>query len=272
MDDIAKVWKKKRSSVLASIRERGVLYVSVREKGICDFEYEGDLTGGFLVVNKGNIVSLVGSPSNKHSVVEHDRTGVYTKESGPLAGQPFRVQLGSTWKTVIYASALQLGWTPSDHLDNYNNMFKYSTTYYFPRADHIPKTDTTPLQWAGTMSENRASVWLLSHLTEKLSFEQKKEIAEKVGLIQQEGESKKVYKKRLGLDIRKVWIPSLAFEKAKEEVLLEMADGEQRTNVISLEYRPDFDEEKAKEIIAQSYKNAGKGRKAKWRKIIKRKF
>ena len=69
---------------------------------------------------------------------------------------------------------LQLGWTPSDHLDNYNNMFKYSTTYYFPRADHIPKTDTTPLQWAGTMSENRASVWLLSHLTEKLSFEQKR--------------------------------------------------------------------------------------------------
>ena len=45
-----------------------------------------------------------------------------------------------------------------------------------------------------------------------------------------------------------------------------MADGEQQTNVISLEYRPDFDKEKAKEIIAQSYKNAGKGRKATWRK------
>ena len=45
-----------------------------------------------------------------------------------------------------------------------------------------------------------------------------------------------------------------------------MADGEQRPKFISLEYRPDFDEEKAKEIIAQSYKNAGKGRKAKWRK------
>ena len=102
---LQKYGRRKRSSVLASIRERGVLYVSVREKGICDFEYEGDLTGGFLVVNKGNIVSLVGSPSNKHSVVEHDRTGSLHKGKWSLAGQPFRVQLSSTWKTVIYASA-----------------------------------------------------------------------------------------------------------------------------------------------------------------------
>ena len=138
-----------------------------------------------------------------------------TQRKGPLAGQPFRVQLGSTWKTVIYASALQLGWTPSDHLDNYNNMFKYSTTYYFPRADHVPKTDTTHLQWAGTMSENRL-VYGCSLILQKTLFEQKKEIAEKIGLIQQEGESKKVYKKRLGLDIRKVWIPSLTFEKQKK--------------------------------------------------------
>ena len=265
---IAMVWKKNKiSSVLDTIRELGVLYVSVRQEGICDIEIEGKLTGGFLILNKGNIISLVGSPTNQHSVVEHDRTGVYIKNSGPYSGDPRREQLGSTWKTIVYASALQMGWVPSDYIDNYHNMFKYTTEYYFPGADHIPKSDLSTLHWAGTKSENRASVWLLSHLTDRLSWEQKKEVAEKVGLLQEEGESTKKYKHRLKyIPINKSWIPSLAFEKAKEEVLLEMSDGEQKIHLMSLEYRPDFSEEEAKTKIENNYLGSKKDNRAKWRK------
>ena len=266
---IANVWKKgKIFAVLETIRERGVLYVSVRQEGICDIEFEGALTGGFLILNKGNIISLIGSPTNQHSVIEHDRTGIYIKNSAPYSGDPHREQLGSTWKTIIYASALQMGWVPSDYLDNYNNMFIFNKTeYYFPRADHLPKSDFTTMHWAGTQSENRASVWLLSHLTDRLSLEQKKEIAEKVGLLQTEGESLKDYKNRLkDIDINKSWIPSLAFEKAKEEILLEMPDGVQKINLMSLEYRPNFSVEKAQNKIDSNYNQSENKNKAKVRK------
>jgi hypothetical protein len=102
-------------------------------------------------------------------------------------------QLGSTWKPVVYDAAIQLGWTPVDVLDNRKNAFHFEGTWYYPRPDH-ESTDFVSMSWAATRSENLASVWLLAHLSDRLTPDQLRDVATRVGLGPQgENESREAY-------------------------------------------------------------------------------
>ncbi|MCL2208015.1 MAG: penicillin-binding protein [Fibromonadales bacterium] len=91
-------------------------------------------------------------------------------------------QLGSSWKPLLYALALKLGWNPFDELENEYNLFTYGGTVYFPRPDHLDKGALVSIAWAAVRSENIASVWLLEHLLDKLSLEEIRALAEKNGI------------------------------------------------------------------------------------------
>jgi len=88
-------------------------------------------------------------------------------------------QLGSSWKPFLFALALKFGWKPLDELENEYNLFTYGGTVYFPRPDHLDKSQTVSIAWAAVRSENIASVWLLEHLLDKLSTEEIRNLAEK---------------------------------------------------------------------------------------------
>jgi len=74
------------------------------------------------------------------------------------------------------------------------------------------------LNWAGIKSENVASVWLLYHLCDRLSPAQFKELAERVGLAREAGESYGDYTRRIrddfGVMVNGRTLRALAFETA----------------------------------------------------------
>ena len=81
-----------------------------------------------------------------------------------------RRQLGSTWKPLLLSAALQLGWTPTDELDNRRAVFPFEGSFYAPNPDHEPDPFVS-LGWSSVRSENLASVWLLFHLVDRLDDE-----------------------------------------------------------------------------------------------------
>jgi len=106
-------------------------------------------------------------------------------------------QLGSIFKPIVYAAALQLKWNILDPLKNRREIFRFEGTSYLPRPDHKPKSDKVSMAWAGTKSENLATVWLLYHLTDHLNMSEFRQVADLVGLGRKEGESYQAYKGRI---------------------------------------------------------------------------
>src|SRR5690606_20663758 len=79
-------------------------------------------------------------------------------------------QFGSSFKPVVYAAALELGWHPLDPIPNRRQPFQLGNLVYIPKPDHPPE-DTVSLAWAGRRSENIASVRLLYRLFDKTGFD-----------------------------------------------------------------------------------------------------
>ncbi len=138
-------------------------YVLVSVKNIdsegnlsCDLETRPTVQGGAIAIDKGEIMALVGGFSTN----EYNRA-IFAQR-----------QPGSTFKTPVYYAGLQLGWTALDAISNVRDVFVWQNQYYYPRPDHRPKTLETTLIGAGTKSENLASVWILRHLTDKLTYAQ----------------------------------------------------------------------------------------------------
>jgi membrane peptidoglycan carboxypeptidase len=104
--------------------------------------------------------------------------------------------MGSTWKPLVYHAAIELGWAPDDLLDNRRQVFPYSTTSYAPSPDHQGQ-DAVSLAWAGSRSENVASVWLLYHLTDRLDEQQVADLAAALGLARGQDETKEAYRLRI---------------------------------------------------------------------------
>ena len=148
-------------------------------------------------------------------------------------------QLGSVWKTVIYAAALQLGWSPLDLLDNHHSAFPFEGVWYYPRAAHNAP-ESMSMAWAGVHSENRASVWLLYHLTDRLSVDQLLDISTRVGLGRQPDETHKEYIVRIrdkyGVISTKKWIRAVAFNRARRSMLAAMEEGDEKLALLSLFY------------------------------------
>ena len=164
------------------------------------------LEGGIVVLKEGMIKTMVGGFFNRF----FNRT-VDAKR-----------QLGSIFKPVVYAAALQLKWNILDPLVNSRDLFRFEDTFYLPNPDHEPKSGAVSMAWAGAKSENLATVWLLYHLTDRLNMGEFRRVADLVGLGKNEGETYEAYKNRIrdgyGVIINDQAMREAAFEEAKKQV------------------------------------------------------
>ncbi len=225
-----------RSSDVTALREAlpdgAVVWVSVRDPELCDLEVRPELQGASVLLEKGRIRALVGGNDNRNF---NRATSAYR-------------QLGSTWKPLVYAAALQLGWTPDDVLDNRLATFHFETVWYWPGADHNGE-DAVSLAWAGTRSENVASIWLLVHLIDRLDETELMALAARVGLARGEDEARSDYIRRVRDDDGVISTasrrPQLAFVAARQDVLGTLDDPMERLDLQSLLYGRGVDRERA---------------------------
>lgn len=153
--------KKSKRTLLSSISAGDYVLASVsnvNQDGTlqCDLEVRPRVQGAALVLDKGKIVAMAGGFSSN----EYNRA-LFAER-----------QPGSTFKLPVYYSALQLGWTVLDPIPNMRDVFHWQEEYYFPRPDHPQQTLETTILGAGAKSENLASIWVLRHLLDKISFNQ----------------------------------------------------------------------------------------------------
>lgn len=218
----ARVYGVQSSQLYRFLRTGDVVRVRFDEKKSCIVMVNHELNGGLLAVQNGGIVAMVGGKSNK------DLNRALSSER----------QLGSVWKTVIYSAALQLGWSTLDQLDNLHNAFYFERVWYFPGAAHKAE-DFVSMNWAGTHSENRASVWLMMHLSDYLTVSQLEELAKIVGLAKREDETSQEYRIRIrdryGVISTHKDLEQIAFAHAKRDVLSKV-DEDVRAPLMALEY------------------------------------
>ena len=230
-------WRTATKAEVQALREAipagRYVWASLREDGICDLEVRPELQGAVLALDQGRIRAMVGGNDNRNFNRAIDA----------------KRQLGSTWKPVVYHAAIQLGWTPVDVLDNRRNAFHFEGTWYYPRPDH-ESTDFVSMSWAATRSENLASVWLLAHLTDRLTPDQFLDVATRVGLgPRMESESREAFIGRIRDDGGVISTPGradeIAFYAVKNEVEESVPEAE-RIEVRSLAYGRGADSELAK--------------------------
>lgn len=133
----------------------------------CDFERKPRIQGALIVLDKGKVISMVGG----YSPHEYNRA-IFAKR-----------QPGSTFKTLTYYSALQLGWHVLEPLLNVRNVYNWQGQFYYPRPDHPPESIETTFAGAGAKSENLASIWLLAHLLDKLTYDQFRDLLDELEIM-----------------------------------------------------------------------------------------
>jgi membrane peptidoglycan carboxypeptidase len=165
-----------------------------------------ELNGGIVVLREGMIKAMVGG--------FHDR---YFNRAVDA-----KRQLGSIFKPLVYTAALQLKWNSLDPLINQKDLFHYQATNYVPRPDHDPESDKISMAWAGVMSENLATVWLLYHLTDRLNMSEFRQVVELVGLDRRQDESYKAYVERIrdkhGVVVNEAAVMGAAFDVSTKEI------------------------------------------------------
>jgi len=165
-----------------------------------------DLEGGIIVLKNGMIKAMVG--------------GFFDRYFNRAADA--KRQLGSIFKPLVYTAALQLRWNNLDQLNNVPDLFKFENTFYIPKPDHEPKSNKVSMTWAGTKSENLATVWLLYHLTDRLNMSEFREVIERLGLAREKTETYNEYARRIrdtyGVVVNQEVLMEAAFEEAKREI------------------------------------------------------
>ena len=223
--------------VLASVRE-------IAEDGavVCDIEYRPQLQGAVTVVQDGALIAMLGGTDNRN----------YDRSNAPR-------QLGSTWKPLVYHAALEMGWLPTDLLDNRLAVFSFGTVFYYPKADHTPNPEVT-MSWAGVRSENLASVWLLYHLTDHLSITQLDGLAKMLDLAPRAIESEGAYRRRmqeLGVLQSRRRLAEVQFLKGRTAFLQTVEDWrypEDKVSVQSILYGWGFESERRRWQSKPAYK------------------
>lgn len=164
------VGEKDYQAFLEQLRIGDTVWVSIRgrqeDQLRLDLEKFPELKGGALVIKDGTIRAMAGGVQNRFF-----NRAIYARRT-----------MGSSFKPLVYSAALQLGWNSGDRLRNTRDVFVFHNTPYFPRPDHHSPFDYVSMSWAGVKSENVASVWLLSHLCDRLSSEQFWEVAAHVDM------------------------------------------------------------------------------------------
>lgn len=172
-----------------------------------------ELEGGIVVLSRGVIKAMVGGYFNRffNRAVDAKR------------------QLGSIFKPLVYSGALQLKWNSLDTLMNARELYRFEKTYYVPRPDHDPKSDQVSMTWAGVKSENLATVWLLYHLTDRLSAGEFREVVKVLGLDRGDDESYREYVERIrdehGVVVNREALMEAAFEESKKEIEADLIFG-----------------------------------------------
>lgn len=212
-------------AVAEALKVDSLVWVSVKsieeDRLTCDLELRPELQGAVMVLQDGEIRAMVGGNDNRN----FNRTTALR-------------QMGSTWKPLVFHTALQLGWSPAAQLDNRRNVFPFSTTYYYPRPDHDPD-DVVSMSWAGVRSENLASVWLLYHLTDHLDGQAVAKLAASLGLARAEGEDEKAYRTRiqkLGVLPTRGRLAEIDFLMARDQLLKTGVRADDRLALQSLYY------------------------------------
>lgn len=196
-------------ALASALTDGSVVWVSVRSvssegEASCDLELRPRLQGSVVVLQDGEIRAMVAGNDNQN----------FNRATA-------RRQFGSTWKSLIFHAALQLGWSPDEPLDNRRNVFPFSTTFYYPRPDHTPEP-VVSMSWAGVHSENLASVWLLYHLTDRLDGAQLAELARTFNLARLPDEPEQEFRTRIqkaGILPTRARLREGMFLKARQEVL-----------------------------------------------------
>jgi membrane peptidoglycan carboxypeptidase len=227
-----------RDRVVARLASGDPVFVSVRsadgEERLCDLEHRPELQGAVMLLEEGRIRAMVGGSENR----DFNRS-INAKR-----------QLGSIWKPVLYNAALQLGWAPTDAVDNRSNVFHFEGTWYYPRADH-ENTPWPTLAWLGPRSENLGSIWLLMHLMDRLTHPQFEAVARSLGLTRTEDEEYAAYVRRIrddnGVISTQGRLNEIAFTASKLDVLESMPVDEQETREVrSLFYGRGLDAERTR--------------------------
>lgn len=192
----------KGSVLLASVKDT----VKVDGAVPCLIETEPVLQGALVAMQNGEVVA---SQAGFHNT-GFDRSFKAKR------------QLGSSWKPILYAAALNYHWHYLDELENEFNLFQYENDFYFPRPDHKNKGETVSILWAAVRSENIASIWLLDHLLDKLSIEEFMGVAAENGYLKREDEAFDDYRKRLrdqhGLYLNETAKQEIEFSKAQKSL------------------------------------------------------
>jgi penicillin-binding protein 1A len=194
-----------------------------------------------------------------------------------------RRQFGSSFKPLVFAAALELGWHPLDPLPNGRQAFQLGNLIYFPKPDHAPE-DTVSLAWAGRRSENIASVYLLYHLFDKTDFSGFWEQCRALGLDPDNFSSREEYERfvrdSLGVVLDADHLRELRYQKAAEDLAVDLTfDGRLREAGVlrSLPYGLGFarqraalgsqdDESRARRIVLARNYLAFAGRASAWRR------
>lgn len=174
-----KGWQKVLQGLLKEIKVGDVLYTEVLEydadkhEAVVELMKRPHVNGGLIAIDKGEVRAVI-SGFDTHGF----------NRSVAAKRQP-----GSVFKPVVFFAALQLGWSILDRLDNERQIFPFQGRFYYPRGDHDSPYRECSMLWAGTTSENMASVSLTSRLVEKLNFDQYKQLMGTMDLLPHPGEA-----------------------------------------------------------------------------------
>lgn len=204
--------KQDQAILVKELREGDRVWVSVSqvadglEPCLLRLEKYPKVQGGAIVIQKGKIKSIAGGTENRfyNRAIHARRT------------------MGSAFKPLVYAAALQLGWNSADPLKNTRDVFVYHGKPYFPRPDHVSHNNWVSMSWAGVHSENVASVWLLANLCAKLSPAEFRDVAGAVGFVPKvvdgDNEPYRSYKARIrdryGIHVNKNALRKVAYSEA----------------------------------------------------------
>lgn len=176
--------------LLEKIKVGDIVYTEITEydeethEGVAELRRRPNINGGLIGVDEGEVRSVVSGFDS-----EGFNRAVFATR-----------QPGSVFKSVVFFGALQMGWTILDRLANERQLFTFQGKFYFPRGDHASPYDDVSMLWTGTKSENLATVYLTSHLLDKLNFEEFKELMGRLDLLPKDGENPRDYHFRVAKD------------------------------------------------------------------------
>ena len=188
---VSRGYKHYLTEIIEKIRPGDVLFVQVKEydrqknEAILELQKRPLISGGMIALDKGEVRAVVSG---------FDTLGFNRAIHA-------RRQPGSLFKALVYFSALQLGWSMLDRIENIRQLFPYQGKFYYPRPDHPSPYSTVSMMWSGIMSENLASVALGARLLEKLNFKQFRQLMGSLGLLPRYGESPRDYHYRVSRKI-----------------------------------------------------------------------